>query len=319
MTAQAKEILLDNIKDKIKGCIYGQAIGDALGLGTEFMTRAEVKRHYPNGLERYDQIIQDHHRQRWQRGEWTDDTDMMLCIAKARHDNHFDIETIAHNFKNWFNGCPRGIGLHTSNVLAFGDYTQAPIKASQLMWRLSKCTAAANGALMRTSILGTSPVVKNNEIEDICKLTHYDARCIGSCVIIVKIIQNLIFEDKQLNIQELEDIAAKYDNRIIAYLEKSTVENPYDLSPDDEFQGYTLKTLALALWCLWHEKDFKAGLLDIVNLGGDADTNGAVACSMLGAKYGFSSIPKIYTDNLINTQILEETYIKAISDFTQQQ
>lgn len=106
MTAQAKEILLDNIKDKIKGCIYGQAIGDALGLGTEFMTRAEVKRHYPNGLERYDPIIQDYHRQRWQRGEWTDDTDMMLCIAKASHDNHFDIETIAHNFKNWFNGCP---------------------------------------------------------------------------------------------------------------------------------------------------------------------------------------------------------------------
>lgn len=70
-------------KDKMLGCLYGQAIGDALGLGSEFMSENDVKKHYPNGLCRYDQIIQDEHRCRWAKGAWTDDTDMMLCIMTA--------------------------------------------------------------------------------------------------------------------------------------------------------------------------------------------------------------------------------------------
>jgi len=31
------------IKDRFIGCLYGQAIGDALGLGTEFLTKEDVK------------------------------------------------------------------------------------------------------------------------------------------------------------------------------------------------------------------------------------------------------------------------------------
>lgn len=46
-------------RNKLLGCLYGQAIGDALGFGTEGMTKEEVKKHYPTGLKTYNSIIQD--------------------------------------------------------------------------------------------------------------------------------------------------------------------------------------------------------------------------------------------------------------------
>ena len=310
-----KLTLSSMVEDRTKGCIYGQAIGDALGLGAEFMTCTEVAANYPGGLERYDQIVQDRHRSRWQRGSWTDDTDMMICIALARCNNHFDLQVTAQNFIRWFNGEPLGIGRHTFNVLCMRDYLNNPIKASEITWQIGGCKSAANGGLMRTSIMGTSPVVTEIEVANICRLTHYDPRCTGSCVIAVNIIQNLIFNGRELSLGEILAIAKRYDSRIVEYVNKAASVRSLDLlSVDDASMGYTLKTLAVALWCLWHCNSFVDGLLSVVNCGGDADTNAAVACAILGAKYGFKEIPRYYTDNLVNSHILDGIYKNTIAD-----
>ena len=54
------------INERFLGTIFGQAVGDALGLSTEFMSKQEVDRFYSNGIEDYSQIVQDDHRRRWQ-------------------------------------------------------------------------------------------------------------------------------------------------------------------------------------------------------------------------------------------------------------
>ncbi len=69
--------------DNIVGAIYGNAIGDALGLATEFMTKEEVNKHYGEKKITYDAIVQDGHRRRWKKGDWTDDTDQMILIMQT--------------------------------------------------------------------------------------------------------------------------------------------------------------------------------------------------------------------------------------------
>ena len=55
--------------------------------------------------------------------------------------------------------------------------------------------------------------------------------------------------------------------------------------------GFVRVALRLAFWELFHAKTFEAGLIDVVNRGGDADTNGAIAGALLGAFHGESAIP----------------------------
>lgn len=288
-------------KDKIYGTIFGQAIGDALGLGTEFMSKTEVREKYPDGLKEYSQIIKDYHRAKFQPGSWSDDTDMMLCIANAIiEDKGINLHTIARNFKQWvYAPETRGVGQTTLKVLSIAEYVEKPHQVAELIWRMTRTKNAANGSVMRTAIIGLKKENVAQTAEDVCKLTHFDPRCVGSCVIVSEIINHLIWHDEQLSYSQIMTIGNKYDKSIAEYIDKAYYNGIESLELDEPSSiGYTLKALGSALWCLFHANDFEEGLLRVVNEGGDADTNAAVACAMLGAKFGYTSIPQKYTDGL---------------------
>lgn len=300
---------MEQFTDKVKGTIYGQAIGDALGLGTEGMTDEDMAWKYPNGITHYSDIFQDRHRKRWKIGDWTDDTDMMLCIANAVvKDKWVVFSSIARNFKEWADGDPMGIGENTYKVLSFADYVDKPFEASKKVWEMSHRQSAANGGLMRTSIVGLLPSNTEKWAANICRLTHYDPRCAGSCVIVSKLIHSLVFEESPISYDKMLDIGRRYDERIEEYIDlaiNSEDIRELDLQNWDNV-GYTLKTLAAGLWAYWYAESFVEGLLAVVRAGGDADTNAAVACAILGAKFGFSAIPQEYVEGLIYREQLDE-------------
>lgn len=305
------------MKDRMLGCLYGQAIGDALGFASEAMSKKDVINNYPYGITRYSDIIQDKRRKDWPIGWWTDDTEMMLLILDSIIENgDIEIKAIARKFLDWYDVMGyKCCGLLTRKILDFAPplYVKDPISVSKMIWELKGRDNAPNGGIMRTSIVGVWPKDTESNAELICQMTHYDSRCVASCVIVSEIIYNLIWNDREMTKDEIASLGECYDSESLKWIELAYYEaDIMALKLDDrDSMAYTYRTLAAALWCYWHSKSFEEGLLAVVNEGGDADTNAAVACAILGAKYGYDAIPRYYIDNLHR----ESEYRQKVNNF----
>jgi ADP-ribosyl-[dinitrogen reductase] hydrolase len=55
--------------------------------------------------------------------------------------------------------------------------------------------------------------------------------------------------------------------------------------------GFVRVSFRLAWWELFHAPSFEAALIDVVNRGGDTDTNAAIAGALLGAVHGSEAVP----------------------------
>jgi ADP-ribosylglycohydrolase len=300
------------LADKIKGVLFGHAIGDALGVGLEGWSKKNVEDYYPQGYSSYEQM--EHYRRRyWEPGEWTDDTEQMICILDSILEKKaIDIRDIALRFYNWLERDGKGSGGTVTNVIYYPDFTKDPYRASKEIWERSGKFLAANGGVMRTSILGIysyedeEAVIRNTET--VCRITHWDPRCVGSCVAVSCVISALLRDEADVEkiFDRVLTIMEGYDHRIGPFMERA--KGPIaQLNLDErKGKGYTLKALSAGFWALLQAKDFKEGILEVINQGGDTDSNGAVAGALLGARFGFIGIPEEYISGLLMKEILEE-------------
>lgn len=193
--------------DKIRGIVWGAALGDAVGLSTEFMEKSEAKLKYsdPRLLSpatRYE----DKHRKRWIQGDWTDDTDQFIVLLDAivAGNGVLSVTDFASSLKRWRNsGFPElgdtsglGVGQTVHSVLEHPAFATAPHVAADAIWRQTGCTLAANGAIMRCAAAGIAcfwdeALVEYNAAAS-ASVTHADPRCVSSSVCIALLLAQLL-------------------------------------------------------------------------------------------------------------------------------
>ena len=268
----------DSTLDRARAVLWGQAIGDALGLATEFMTAAEARLTYPHGISGYADIVRDHHRSRWPVGAFTDDTDQMLCILEsllAR--GEVDPPDIGRNIARWGATSGLGIGRTVQRALDRDGFATDPIAAARQAWEDGRARHAANGAVMRTSVFGvwrlgdpqaTAAVMQGAAAA--CRVTHYDPRCVASCVAVSLAIRTLVLDpetDRPALFASLADLATLLDPRCAEAFDAASDGRVEALALDEGMGpgeagriGYTLKALSAGLWALMHAPDFASGL-----------------------------------------------------------
>ena len=85
---------------------------------------------------------------------------------------------------------------------------------------------------------------------------------------------------------------------------RSLTRGDYKAKHEDEVDstGFVIDALEAALWSFYNTDTYAEGLLKAVNLGGDADTVGAIYGQLAGAYYGFEEIPPDWVQGLASNE-----------------
>jgi ADP-ribosyl-[dinitrogen reductase] hydrolase len=70
--------------------------------------------------------------------------------------------------------------------------------------------------------------------------------------------------------------------------------------------GATGAALATALGAFAATSNYRDGVLQLVNQGGDSDVHAAVYGQLAGACYGLSSIPRVWRNSLIRHELIRD-------------
>ncbi|MFV9509708.1 ADP-ribosylglycohydrolase family protein [Tepidibacillus sp. LV47] len=272
--------------DKIKGALYGVAIGDALGGTTEFMTPFEIKQKYGRLTQIVGGGVWD-----LQPGETTDDTAMTIALAKGLLANPDDpISAIGNEFVKWYKTKPKDVGktvrLALESYLQWSDWEVAAKKAHEL----SGGKSAGNGSLMRT--LPIALVYQDlQKIEEITfrqsKMTHYDPLASEACVIYNRIAYRLLNSDISLS------------KAIQVEIEGTRYKSVLKGKPKVPSDGYVVHTFLWVLHLLLQYSTVEEVIIEAANLGDDSDTVAAIAGGLVGLYHGYDSIPKMFSDKIL--------------------
>ena len=290
-------------RDRFRGALLGLAIGDALGAPAEFLTVGQIAERWGVLTE---MVGGGGHQV--EPGETTDATEMTLCLAESIVAcGHFDPEDIMRCYIAWFQSQPKDVGLTVRTVmLAIMSGTPWDL-ASRRAFEILGNPRAGNGSIMRCAPIALYHLHDAEQRREIAlresMLTHFDRLAGWSCVAFADLLAAALHGDLRAQVAVIAADLDDEDSRVSASLREAVEAEPAEI----QSSAFVLDTLKTALWSVLHTHSFEDALVLTVNMGNDADTNGAVTGALAGALYGAAAIP----DRWITPLLVRERVIEA--------
>jgi len=278
--------------DRMTGLLLGTAVGDTLGLPREGLSARRASRLYPGPLRQ--RLVLG-------RGMLSDDTEHACMTAQALlaagEDPDRFARALAWKLRWWLLALPAAIGWGTLRAIVRSWIGFAPSQ--------SGVQSAGNGAAMRAPIIGAwldDPDRIAAWVDASTRITHRDPRAAAGSLAIALAAHHAVRADTIDGAVILRDIRARViDRELLVALDRVEdalvlAREPARLADDlglaRGVTGYVHHTVPICLhaW-LRSPYDFRRVVGDVIELGGDADTTGAIAGALAGATVGAAGIP----------------------------
>lgn len=319
-----------NRLDRIKGCLLGGAVGDALGAPVEFLDWTTIERKFGSSG------IRDLGQAYGITGAITDDTQMMLFTAEGLLRAHVrqasrglchPPSVIHHALLRWY--LTQG-GEPATEVAKDGWLIQ-----EQALWSrrvpgmtclsaLRKCKSF--GELARNDSKGCGGVIRvaphaffPSPFElaaESARLTHGHPTGYLAAGLFADILSRLLPPSCSLkeailgSLQQYGDREGMSETRelielVLAFHEKRVRPTPKVIALLGG--GWTAEeALAIGLWCALMADSFEQGVTWAVNHSGDSDSAGMIAGNLLGIQLGCTNIPERWLASLELSEVIEQ-------------
>lgn len=310
-------MIKQDIFSKILGCLFGVAIGDALGAPVEFLSLSEIKEKFSK-----DGITDFYPWGGFKPGSYTDDTQMSIatatgCIQASKllreKGINYLLQSVYRQYLGWLHAMDdpfqvRGPGNTCLNALRSR-------KMGSIKNRINNSKGC--GGVMRVAPVGLGFYSETSfQIGAECAaITHGHPSGYLSAGVLSAIISYLIAGKGLVEAVELSKVFLKrYEgyqetlNKIEQAIQLQDSDLPVDEAISQIGQGWVgEEALGIAIYCaLRFPENWGEGVLAAANHSGDSDSTASITGGISGALMGIEAIPAHWVEKVENSEKIKD-------------
>lgn len=214
-------------------------------------------------------------------GQWSDDTEMSLCILNSlqENDHYYEKNKIIKKYIEWANSRPLGMGKNTKKLFYGVKYIDGYFKRVHNDSLQNISISQSNGSLMRAFPLIFAKNCDEAIIEDV-KLTNDNEINIECSKIYVNILKSL-YNDIPINLNSDNEII----KNIIKYAKSDAENRIIQMKFDLKKSGWVVYSLYFAVYAALVKLSYLDIYEQILELKIDPDTNGAISGAVIAMRF----------------------------------
>lgn len=292
-----------SLQDRYRGLLAGLACGDACGQAVaqrrpgSFTPVGDLVGGGPFDLPR---------------GAWSDETAMALCLAESLVEcDAMDHADQVARYVRWqreghlsSTGRCVGISAATAKALAHAQWTGIPLSGSHDPAGVAKEPLARIGPAVM--LLLADPVEAIEAAVDATRVTHQAPITLDAVRYFAALLAGALQGAPKPDLLRpmFSPVEGYWDRRLLKPEVAAVARGSWaDKGPPRIFGGgQACEAIEAALWAFSRGATLRDAVLAAVNLGGDADTTGAITGQLAGAHFGASAIPAGWRSGLVGAE-----------------